>query len=338
MFKKIFSWFLIFLFIISIPLIFINWWKKVNLPVDSNNKEAKIVVIPQGWSVEQIGEKLEQEKLIYNVFAFKLIVAKQGISQNLQAGDFRLSPSLSLFEIAQALTHGSLDIWVTIPEGLRKEEIAGLIMAVFTRQDISFDQDAFLQAVEDSEGMLFPDTYAFPKTAAVNEVVKIMNDNFATKFTKLSSETSLNQNQIVTLASIIEREAKYDDDRALVAGILLKRLKKGWPLEVDATLQYAKANNECQTGNPSAQGQVSETECDWWPIVFGEDKQIISPFNTYKNQGLPPASICNPGLAALKAAVLPQDSDYWFYLSDSTGKMHYAKTLEEHEANIAKHL
>jgi UPF0755 protein len=134
---------------------------------------------------------------------------------------------------------------------------------------------------------------------------------------------------VLILASIVEREAGLDQDRPLIAGILLKRWRQGWPLQADATIQYAVGDDRCQ-------GQ--EAECDYWAPVKKADLAINSAYNTYKNQGLPPGPICSPGLASIKAVVYPQTSDYWFYLSDSDGTVHYARTNEEHSENVTRYL
>lgn len=136
-------------------------------------------------------------------------------------------------------------------------------------------------------------------------------------------------NEIITLASIVERETKTDEERPLVAGILIKRLKDGWPLQVDASVQYAVATKNCK---------VFGAECKWWPILSKEDMSINSPFNSYKFKGLPPHPIANPGLSSIKAVIYPKESDYWFYLHDKSGKIYFAKTTEEHKENIRKYL
>jgi UPF0755 protein len=255
---------------------------------------------------------------------------KEGIASELQAGDFRLSPSMNLFEITQNLTHGTVDIRLTIPEGFRREEIAETLVDTFAKQGVEFNKEDFVLKTKNLEGSLFPDTYLIPKTASAEQVVKYFTDNFNKKFSTLTNNSGLNKRQMVILASLIEREAKRDKDRPIIAGILLKRLKKGWPLQVDATVQYAKANVVCQKPGES---------CNWWAVVSSGDlKDIESLYNTYKYQDLPPTAICNPGLSSLKAAAGPQDSDYWFYLSDPSGNMHYAVTNEEQEKNISKYL
>ncbi|MFC1711946.1 endolytic transglycosylase MltG [Patescibacteria group bacterium] len=321
--------FILILLLFLTPIILFVWWGSVSSPVNKDSKETKIIVVPQGWGVEQIGLKLLSDGMIKNVLAFKLMVAKEGISTKLQAGDFRLSPSMNLYEITDSLTHGTLDIWLTIPEGLRREEQATLIADSFSKHDVDFDVLEYTEKTASIEGYLFPDTYLVPKNSKPDDVIKVLSDSFEKKYSQIEIETGLSQKQIIILASLVEREAKYDEDRPLIAGILQKRLKSGWTLDVDATLQYALGSKNCSVGKP---------DCKWWPVVLGKDKEIVSPFNSYKTQGMPPAPICNPGLESIKAAANPEDSPYWFYLADPSGKTHYAKTLEEHNENISKYL
>jgi UPF0755 protein len=174
----------------------------------------------------------------------------------------------------------------------------------------------------DIEGYLFPDTYLFPLDVSATAVVAKMTDTFTSKTLGLSPQgPNLTYAETVTLASILERETKTDAERPIVAGILVNRLNARMPLQVDASVQYA-------IGTPK----------DWWPILALTDLKINSPYNTYKFAGLPPAPIANPGLSSLKAAFAPTANDYWYYIHDSSGQIHYAKTLSEHSANVAKFL
>ncbi len=153
-------------------------------------------------------------------------------------------------------------------------------------------------------------------------------------------KTGLTLNEIVILASIVEREAQNDNDRPIVAGILLKRLEIGMALQTDATIQYALATTNCLSREALAKwDKPSSINCDWWPKnITNQDLKIASPFNTYLNPGLPPAPISNPGLAAIKAVVYPQKTNFLYYLSDKNGQMHYAQTIDEHNQNIQKFL
>ncbi len=325
--KKIIFFFLILLF--STGLGFFGWCQWVNAPVSPQSQETQIFVVPQGWGASQIGQELKEAGLIKSDLAFQLIVFQKQIGSKLQAGDYRLSKAMNLQEMMAQLTSGTLDIWVTIPEGLRKEEVGLLIQKAFDQQEADFDPEEFSQKSKNLEGYLFPDTYLVPKEASVSTMIKMLQGNFEKKYASLDNQTSLTKKQIVILASIVEREAREDQDRQIVAGILLKRMKKGWSLEVDATAQYIKATNQCQLTDP---------DCDWWPTVFPQDLATQSAYNTYDNLGLPPTAICNPSLSSLQAVVTAQDSNYWFYLSDTSLQMHYATTFEEHETNIAKYL
>ena len=133
------------------------------------------------------------------------------------------------------------------------------------------------------------------------------------------------------MASLLERETLTGEERPIVAGILYNRLKAGWPLQVDAAVQYAMANAKCGEGAP---------ECkDWWPRpITSADLELNSPYNLYLHPGLPPAPIASPGFASLKAVAFPEDSHYWFYLHGLDGNIHYARSLEEHNQNIVKYL
>ena len=298
------------------------WWKINLLAVDSSDQTSKIFVVQKGEGVRGIASRLKKENLIRNQIAFFLLIKKLRIDQNLQAGDFRLNPGMDGETVAKTLTVGTLDVWVTIPEGWRNEEIA-LKLA----QDLSLPEKEFLKY--SVEGYMFPDTYLIPKEATGAAIAKLMTVNFQKKVTpdlqKEASKSGLTIKQVITMASIVEKEARGEADRNIIAGILLKRLKADWPLQVDATIQYAL-------------GYQPETKSWWKKELFEEDKKNNSPYNTYLNPGLPPGPICNPGLASIKAVIYPQASDDWYYLHSQDGVAHYAKTIEEHEANITKYL
>jgi UPF0755 protein len=309
------------------------WWKENSQPV-SSNEEMQSFVIPRGYSALQTGNKLSNQGLIKSSLAFKFYVQLTAQSKKIQAGEYLLSPSFSLFEIISQLTKGPREIWITIPEGLRREEIANKYLTSLNKtgaEAMEFRQE-FLSLTTGKEGFLFPDTYLFPKTASASAIVNKMLSTFDLKIDSEMEEAISNSgyslNQIITLASLLERETITDKERPVVAGILWKRVEAGWPLQVDAAVQYAIATAGCQ-------GKI---ECEWWPILTKEDLAINSSYNTYKYSGLPPAPIASPGLSSIKAAIFPEDSPYWFYLHDADGEIHYAETLEEHNANVNKYL
>jgi UPF0755 protein len=251
-----------------------------------------------------------------------MVLVKEGLTAKIQAGEFILSPNLTASGIARKLTAGFSDVQVTIPEGWRNEEIAQELS-----KNLTIEPSDFLTVAK--EGEMFPDTYRFKSDTTAQDAADKMFTNFQAKFDpKLIADAqniSFSKNQVLILASIVEREAKFSADRLIVAGILEKRLKIGMALEVDATLQYALG--------------YSKEEKTWWrKNLTQDDLNLDSAFNTRKNAGLPPTPICNPGLDAINAVVYPKQTDYLYYVSDKAGNMYYAQTLDEHIQNIQKYL
>lgn len=314
----------ILLVIFFLGLFFYLFYKQGTLPVNKNSKEEKIFVILPGQPLQKIIDNLAKEELIRSKIVFYLVVKKMGIEKKIQAGDFRLSQKMNAYQIAENLTHGTLDIWVTLIEGTRVEEMAKVLSKNFDIEEIEFIKKA-------EEGYMFPDTYLIPKNADVDMIIKILKNNFKNKVNQniinKAKEKGLTEKELIILASLVEKEAKTPKDKQIVASILLKRLKNDWPLQVDATIQYVLGY------------QLKEKT--WWKkYLTNDDLKIDSPYNTYKNKGLPPAPICNPGLVSIEAVANADiNTPYWYYISDKYGKnMHYATTLEEHERNIEKYL
>lgn len=296
----------------------------------SRDGSSKSFVIPKGYGASQIGQKLQEEGLVKSALAFKVYVQLTNQAEKVKAGQYRLGPNFTLSQIVDALVRGPSGVWVTIPEGLRSEEVA---LRVADSLEISAEEknmfvDNFLLEAKGMEGYLFPDSYLFPREASASAIVSKMRSVFDSRTNDVSGSGV--SNRTVILASILERETRTDDERPIVAGMLLKRLNAGWPLQVDASVQYALGTVNCSKNLYS--------QCDWWPNLTRGDLDINSPYNTYLYNGLPPTPIANPGASAIIAAVNPQESDYWFYLHDSEGGIHYARTIEEHEENINKYL
>lgn len=309
--------------------VLLSAWYKFNLQPVSKTQAETLFIIPKGQSTKIILRRLEQEKIIRSATVFDYYLFFSGQRKSLQAGSFRLSPSMSVQKIAGELQHGTLDIWVTIPEGWRSEQIVDELQA----QELITDQpqDQLYPLFKENEGRLFPDTYLIAKDWSAEQIIDKFTDNFAAKTESLKPQTS-----DLILASLIEREAKHDNDRPLIASVLKNRLEIGMALQVDSTLQYAKAIKACGTFGTSDTCGTSTS--DWWPDVFAEDKKILSPYNTYLHSDLPPGPITNPGLKSIQAALHPSDTNYLYYLSEPDGTTHYAATLEEHNANITKYL
>ncbi len=295
------------------------WWSHSISAVDPKDTNMHLITIPLGTTSQEIATTLVHEGLIRDSFAFSLLLKKLGIGDKLQAGSFALSKSMDAETIAKALTQSSMDIAVTIPEGKRAEEVAEILQATMP----TYSETWRLELTK-HEGFLFPDTYRFSRDATIEQIVATMTDTFEQKYKQVTNSTDFSREQIVVLASMIEREARHADDRPLVSSVMHNRLQINMALQIDATVQYALGFNQ--------------QEQTWWKKgLTTADLAINSPYNTYTNPGLPPTPIANPGLASLQAAAAPADTNYLFYITDKQGINHYARTLEEHNTNIKKY-
>lgn len=305
------------------------WYTYSIQPVNPNGNEIEFEV-RQGEGVDSIGNHLSQEKLIRSRSAFKITVVRSGISSKIQAGYFRLSSKMSTTEIANKLTHATAkQIRVTIPEGLRREEIALILEKSFKEANPSttFSAQEFMKNTVSLEGKLFPDTYDFDPKSDTGAVVNRLLSRFQEMITKLNIPSE-DLNKVIIFASLLEREAGSTTEMPEIAGVLTNRLEANWPLQIDATVQYALTSIRCK-----------KLDCDWWPRSFSRsDLQIKSSLNTYLYSGLPSSPISNPGYESLKAASNPVKTEYWFYLHDSKGQIHFSKTLEEHNRSVCLYL
>ncbi len=294
-------------------------------PLDVNSTQPSRFVVPKGQAISIIGKRLQEEKLIKNSYAFRFIVAKDKLENKIQAGSFDLSASMSVGEIANHLTTGTEDVWITLLEGWRIEEIAENL----EKQDLdNFDKEEFVGLASSSEGMLYPDTYLIPREMSSEQIYNLLLNTFDLKVVQGLSEeikaSGRDFDQALIMASLVEREANNYEQMRRVAGILWNRIDIGMALQVDATLQYVNGYNSVQK--------------KWWAVPTAEDKRLKSPFNTYLNTDLPPRPISNPGINAIKAALIPLESDDFFYIHSDDGTMYYASTLEGHNANVNEYL
>jgi UPF0755 protein len=298
------------------------WWNDAIAPFDPSDSTPVTFSVSKGENIREIASHLAADRLIRSPIGFYLLVKFLRIERQIQAGDFRLQRTMNSSVIAKELTHGMMDTWITILEGWRVEEIATKLA-----KELDIPEKEFLSVAQ--EGEMFPDTYRVPKDASAAAIVALLRENFQKKITPKMSEDikkeSVTLEDVIILASIVEREGKTGEDRPVIAGVLINRMQKGWPLEADATLQYAL-------------GYQSNEKTWWKKDLTDEDKLIDSPYNTYTNPGLPPGPIANPGIQAIMAVIYPKKTDYMFYLHDAKGNVHYAKTLEEHERNIETYL
>lgn len=321
------------------------WWKDVSQPRDPKDSSAHEFLITRGEPLQKIAVRLEKEGLIKSGAAFRYYVQFRGLQGKIQAGDYRLSPNLSLQQMVLTLLKGPAELWVTYPEGLRREEMALVTIETleFNTAEANAFWEEFLQASSGEEGFLFPDTYLFPRDIKAGKVVAKLRSTFAAKVTDQMQEdlkkSGRTLQEAIVLASIVERETNTDEERPAVAGILLKRMEIGMPLQADATLQYVVANNKCYSRGTSGTFDTCGTSnFDWWKPPLLEDKKLNSPYNTYLDLDLPPFPIASPGIEAIKAAIYPIDSDYLFYLHGKDGKIRYGETIDEHNENIRKYL
>src|SRR3989344_6078619 len=300
------------------------WWTNVVSAPGATSSEKRIL-IKKGASAASIGQELEEKGVVKSAFAFKLYTQINNLTKKVPPGEFLVPANLTLEDVVKLLIKGPREVWVTIPEGFRREEIADRLLESLelTGDEASVFRNEFLSLSANLEGYLFPDTYLFPKDVtpqnAINRIKSTFDQKKENELGDLIAQSEISLSEAVILASIIERETLSEGERPTVAGILLNRLKIGMPLQADATVQYAIGSKEC----------VGKVGCDWWRVPTKEDLKLNSPFNTYLNPGLPPAPIANPGLVSLKAALAPEPSAYLYYIHDSDGKIHYATSLDE---------
>ena len=290
-------------------------------------KEVFTVGLKQSES--QILDKLKSQGFIKNKTAINLILSLRRKHNAIQPGGHTVSKNLNAWQIVERLTADPDMKWVVIPEGWRKEQIGELLAKTFNWSDSDLDNwntSITRMKIDYIEGTYFPDTYLIPTADSGFDMAQRMTRNFDEKFAPYVgqfAEQNIRWTTGLKVASIIQREAAGKDDMPLIAGILWNRLNSDMNLEIDATVQYARG--KIDTG--------------WWaPITADDIRNIDSPYNTYKNKGLPPFPIDNPGLDAIEAVLHPTETDCLYYLHDSDRQIHCAKTFEEHQANIEKYL
>ncbi|MCC6457576.1 MAG: endolytic transglycosylase MltG [Caldilineaceae bacterium] len=325
------------------------------LPTSVDNSPVRFEVEP-GTPARTIGQQLQAAGLITDDLLFEAYVRVNGLASRLEAGTFILNPSMTMVEIVEILQHAeSSSITITIPEGWRLEQVAEYLaeaeifedpagaeayrtqaqMGDLTGLDVA--RYSFLQerpAGTSLEGYLFPETYEIPAVGALpTDVLSRQLDVFAARVLPLyesavaSGTTTLDLYTVLTIASIVEREAVIPEERPDIAAVYLNRLAQGIRLEADPTVQYAMGYQE-------ATGQ-------WWktPVFLEEYSSVISPYNTYLNDGLPPGPIASPGLSSIEAVLNPGDHDYIYFVAtpDGTGAHIFASTFEEHAENVRRY-
>ena len=335
---KIFSVLIIAIFIISVAG-FIYIQSRINTPHNAREDSKKEFVIQGGESVQQIADNLQDKNLISETDLFKFYVWKEKLAGKLQAGNYELSPAMPITEIVDLFVGGKIksdEIKITIPEGFLNKEIDERLAdnnLIEKGEFIKFNEDnnldlskyEFLKDKPENiglQGYYFPDTYIYYKDSTIENIVIKMLDNFNRKLSQDLREEIKNQNksvfEIIILASIIEKEAGFVKDMGKVASVFQNRLDIGKALESDATVNYI-------TGSGRTQSTYDDLEID-------------SPYNTYKYPGLPPTPISNPGIEAIKAAIYPEETSYFYFLTKKDGETIFSVSYDEHLRNKNKYL
>ena len=314
-----------------------SYWSEWNRPWGTAEQEF-LIDIEKGMSAEQIADLLKDKGVLKDTTFFLIMADLQGFGGSLKAGEYRISGASSPLEIVEMIGRG--DIYLhrfVLPEGITINQVAQILeenqickAADFLRvagygevyQDTGLKSGKRATA-PGSEGFLFPDTYFMEKNAEPERVRDRLMRRFNQVYNELLEQVPETERwwlleedgsvpAMVTLASLVEREAKRDEDRPLVASVFRNRLKHGMPLQSDATIHYILG--------------------DWTRPLTPEDKLIEDPYNTFLNKGLPPGPICNPGRASLFAAMAPAKTDYLYFMATGDGKTEFSRTLEEHNA------
>jgi UPF0755 protein len=316
-FKKYWYLVVIFVIIVIFPLILSSYVTFNERPLSSENQDFTYFEIKKGESKSEVGSALEKQKIIRSAFAFR--VAAYVARKPILSGHYKVASSMSTVEILKKMQKGEVDAFqVTIPEGYRVLQIAKLM-----RDNGQIDVAKFIESAIGTEGHLFPDTYVFPKSMEAAKIIQMMKDNYDKRITGM---VVLEQQLI--LASIVEREAIADDERPQIAAVYQNRINKNMLMQADPTVQYGLDTQKYL--------KAKNVDFDFWkPLVKGDLDSLNSSFNTYKQKGIIPAPICNPGLKSIQAAVSPTANfDYLYFFHDKNQKIHFSKTYQEHLQNI----
>jgi UPF0755 protein len=282
----------------------------------------EIITVEKGRSVLAVGELLKSEHVIRSKTLFVIVSKMLGAERDIKSGDYYFKKPANLIKIAISLRDGTSDmerVLVTIPEGSTNKEIAQIFSG--NKSLLGFNQQKFLEIAKDKEGYLFPDSYFFISSTGAEEIVAKLNQQFEKNILSLGEKISQGGHtlkEIITMASIVEKEVRSLEEKKIVAGILWKRIEKGMPLQVDATLHYLLDKTSEQ--------------------LTLDDLKMDSPYNTYNRKGLPPGPIGNPGMDSIVATLEPAASPFYFYLTGNDGKTYFARTFEDHKKNKEKYL
>lgn len=307
-----------------------SMWQRIHDPYKGYAETEQFLTIPPGAGGADIRQRLLDAGLVRDSLTLRAALRWTGQSRALKAGEYRFDREMSAVEVVDKIARG--DIYtrrITFPEGLTIADMARL----FEQREFGSAAD-FVAAAEnaalirdidpdatDLEGYLFPETYAIPRQWGAERLVSIMVDRFKASYRpelrEQAAAQGLTTRQVVTLASLVEKETARDDERALVAAVYRNRMRIGMGMQADPTVVYALQKAGRYDGN-----------------IRRADLAFDSPYNTYRYPGLPPGPIAAPGLASLEAALNPADVEYLYFVSRNDGSHVFARTLQEHNANV----
>lgn len=297
-----------------------TWLASKNIPPPGDFPINTVIEIVPGMSIQEIAKFLAEKKVVESELMLYAVLLTYYDPTDIKASDYVFTEPIDVFAVAQRLTEGDFDstlISFTHREGERASEVAKNASAILE----DFDSALFIEHALPYEGKLYPDTYRIPATYTADELLTLMFNAYETTMEPLRARIAvhdLTEEQIIILASIIEREANTPESMKMVSGILQNRLAIMMPLQVDASVEYIL---------DKPLGELTPA-----------DLLVDSPYNTYRTFGLPPTPIGNPGLTSIMAVLEPTPSDYYFYITGNDGEFYYAKTFDEHKLNIARHL
>lgn len=312
---------------VALGFAFVSLLSSSEAPPAEEALDAPIYMeVKLGMTADDIGRILVQHHVIAHRYYFWLLAKANGVEGHFQTGTYRLHRQMEVRDVLEMLVQGhTAPLRFTIPEGFNVNEIAarlgeeGIAKAEEVKAAaVRFAPYRYIESVEaasyQAEGFLFPDTYEIEPGMSARDILLMMAHNFDDRLTadmrRRAAEMGLSIFDLVTLASLVEKEARFEEDRAIIAQVFLQRLRIGMPLQSDTTIQYL-------LHAPKEDVTYADTE-------------IASPYNTYQHMGLPPGPIANPGLASIEAVLYPANTDYLYFVADREGHNHYSRSYSDH--------
>ena len=322
--------------ILFIPIIFLIYFYFQFIGPGGTKEKERFIIKPDTPQLE-IVDNLIANNFLKNKIIFNWLLSRRG--KDISPGAYLLSRNMNAYRLAVTLTSPPYQKWVTIPTAKRKEQVALIL-----QRALDWPQERVVDFVQTAqEGWLYADTYLintdYDARQTFQKLFNTFNENLDSDLQKSLLEQNIRLDTAIKFASLIEREYGSEEDRRIIAGIIWNRLDKGMRLEIDATIQYAIASQNCRLTNASTENWTSISNCNFWPHLTGADiRATRSPYSTYSNKGLPPGPICSPSIASIRAVANPTETDALYYLHSTDGQIHTARTYKEHLENIKEFL